>query len=1253
MRSAFRSAVLLLLFIATGMTARAQGSWVQQPTALQSAPTTFVQVGGLWGVAMSDTGTGFAAGYASVANGFSGVLRKTAGNPTWFVLPSSNFASLPNSHSLWSAVTVVGTHVWVSGSNGRLFKSTDNGNNWAAATNGLGGNTLYDVFFKNQNEGMTVGSDGVFYYTSDGGANWVAQTLPTTIPNTTPLYGVHSAGSNWYISGGTNTLMRGTPATSSTGWVDLTGNAPGVGGIEGLQFLDNATGTIGGITLTGSSVYRTTNSGASWTSIGGGLPALNPYNGVFFFQSDTGWVGNSSSNIYRTINGGQNWTQSSTTTLPSQTLSNWLTRLAFPSRHIGFASGGAPGTSSTGWILRWQTPPIPDISTTPDSLAFGTLDCDTTTTKIFTISNTGGAVLNISQISFSSSEFSIVGPPPTSVPISGGATFVIRWTPAVPGSMPANAGMTITSDDPDDSPYFVSFRGQWNVGNFAIGNNYDFGTTCVGDSLDINLIITVTGNLSPAIIAFEHVSGPTFVRLVTPAVGATIGGSTPFTFRAQPSAGGALSSVYRLVYGNPLCPKQQLITFTTSVQNADLALNPVVVDFGDVCVGEEKDLEVTVTNNGTSNGMISQRIFASGRNAFPNQHFTPFGPVTPGSSMKYRVRFAPTSNDTGMIQAEYKLVVDPCRDTLLLTLKGRGVSPRIVFTPTSVLGLGPVPTGQVTEENVFITNTGNTALNLSAITLNPPHPRLTLLNAPPLPSMLSPGQTVSVRVRFTPDRVEVINANLCVHWSSPCADSTCLPVAATSGDAPTIDVAAIFDMGLQPCAGELRDTLWVRNLGGGTLNISRFLLGGNDPGHFTVHAPATPAQVRGFDSVAIVIGFLRADNGTSSAELTIEHNDSKSSGSSIVQLRADRQSVEFGVTGDTTSTFVSCAGVGANRSFQIRNLGVQELEVRDIMVIAGSSEFHVASTPLPTMIPGGSGLPFEINFTPPQKGMFTGTVRITVGPCDDTYLVNVTGQGNITEVTFTPDPVDFGNVDVGNSNTRVVRVTNNGTTALSVNDIFLRPGSTEFSLEALPTLPVIINAGAFRELTVRFSPQSVGSIETNLCVSVTAPCPDTVCVTVRGRGNSTGLAVTKTRLEYTLDPCSFTERCDSLDVVNSSGATVRITDVRVEPAGGFTVTLPGALPLAIGNGGGATVKVCAQPGFTGTRTANLVIESDDAAVPLIRIPLTARRDSSGLALSRLTIDFGTIAPCEAGISEFVYITNTGTLQEFLDTLARN
>lgn len=1252
MRSVIRSTVVLIVFLSMGLVARAQGTWVQQPTALAAAPTTFVQVGGLWGIAMTDTGTGFAAGYASVSNGFSGVLRKLPGNPTWFVLPSSNFAGLATSHSLWSAVAAVGSHAWVCGSNGRLYKTTDNGNTWSSAAGGLGGNTLFDIHFQNQNEGMTVGSDGVFYYTSDGGTTWIAQTLPATVQNTTDLYAVYSRGGNWYVTGATHTLMRGTPATSSTSWVDLTANLPGIGGIEGLQFLDDNLGTLGGVSASGSPIYRTTNAGASWTAIGNGLPGSNPYNGVAFFHPDSGWVGNAPDNIQRTADGGQNWTATSMTPLPGQTPANQLTRLSFPARTIGYAAGGAPGTTSTGWILRWQTPPVPDIGGTPDSLDFGILDCDTTTTKVFTISNRGSAVLNISSITFSSSEFTMAGPTPTTVPIGGGATFSIRWTPATPGPMPANAGMTIVSDDPDDNPWFVQFTGAWNVGTLAIGDNYDFGTTCIGDSVEVNLMVTVSGNLSPTIIAFEHVSGPAFVRMVTPLVGQTVSGTVPFTFRAHPLTGGTLTAVYRLIHGNPLCPKQQLITFTATVRNADLTLSQPVVDFGEVCVGEHKDLEITVTNGGTTPGVISQRIFAGGRDVFPNQHFTPFGPVSPGGAMQYRLRFAPTTNDTGLIQAEYKLVVDPCRDTLFLTLKGRGVKPAITFTPTSVLGLGPVPTGQVTEENVFITNTGNATLSIAEIRLAPPHPRLALINMPALPLTLPVGQSTSVRVRFSPDRIETINANLCVRWTSPCPDSACLPVAASSGDAPTIAVDTVLDMGTQPCAGELRDTIWVRNTGGGTLTLHSLMLTGNHPHHFLVRAPATPRQVPPNDSVAVIIGFLRADNGASTAELVIAHNDGKVGNASVVTLRALRQSVEFGIEGDSTSAFVSCVNVGASRSFQIRNRGIQELEVRDITVVTGAAQFHVASTPLPALVPGGSGLSFEINFTPTAKGTVHGTVRVTVGPCDDTYLISVTGEGNITEVSFSPDPVEFGSVDVGDSDTRTVRITNNGTTALSVQDLFLRPAAGEFSIESAPNLPVIINAGGARDVTIRFTPQSVGARATNLCVAVTAPCPDTVCVTVRGRGNSTGLDVTKTRMEFTLDPCTMDARCDTIEIVNSSGTAVTLTAVRVEPPDGFTVTFPATLPHALANGSTLAVRVCAEADFTGTRAGNLVIESNDANVPLIRVPLTARRDSSGIDVSAQTIDFGAIASCEVGVSQLVTITNTGAISEFVDTLRR-
>ncbi|MBN1449119.1 MAG: choice-of-anchor D domain-containing protein [Bacteroidetes bacterium] len=1250
MRTVFRSTAFLLISLLFSSLTFAQPNWQQQPTVLQSNPTTFVQVGGLWGLVMTDTGTGFAAGYASVSNGFSGVLRKLPGNPTWFVLPASIFTLLPASHSLWSGISAVGTHVWVCGSNGRLYKSTDNGNSWNAAMNGMTGtNTLFDVFFKSQNEGMAVGNNGTIYYTSDGGANWTAQTLPATVPTTATLYVAHSAGSNWYVAGANNTLMRGTPATSSTGWVDLTGNVPALGDIEGLQFLDNLTGTISNAVTGGSPLYRTTDGGNSFTAIGSGLTGAD-YKTIDFLSANHGWTGNGYTPLSETTNGGQTWTARSTTTLPSQNPAGWLTRIDFPSNTIGYACGGAPGTSSTGWILRYEAPAVPDISTTPTALDFGTVECDTTKTVQFTIENTGLAPLTIQSITFSTTEFVLVGPLPTPIPSSGGATINVRWTPAQSGAIPPNTTMTIASNDPANPAWNVDLSGLYNTGTFAIGNSYTFPDACAGDSSDVVINVTTTGNLTPKLIAFMHISGHDDVILASPAPGSSISGSTQLIFRFKPSAGGARSGVYRLTYGNPACPKHTDITFDGMAYETDLTLSPAVVDFGDVCTGENKTLEVTVTNNGTTNAVISLRQFAGGKDAFPNMHATPFGPIPPGQSRQYSVRFAPGDNDTGHIEGIYKLIVDPCKDTLLLVLRGRGVRPAVTFIPTTVLAIGPTSTGNVVTEPVQINNVGNTDVTVTRITLNPPNPRLTLVNLPTLPLVLPRGQSTSVSVRFSPDRTENITASLCVHWSDPCADSSCLSVGATSGESPTIVVDTVHDVGVQRCATAHADTLWVYNTGKGTLTLKRFTLGGNDPGHFRILAPQTPRTVHTGDSAAVVLSYLAPANGVSNASLAIEHDDPKPGFLTTVKLRGERRTVQVAIEGDTTSPYVSCAHVGRSRTLSIRNRETEDLLIHGITVVSGGNVFHVASTPLPATVPGGSALSFEINFTPITKGVFTGMVEISYGPCPDTLYIELTGEGNITELSFSPDPLDFGAVIIGNPSTRTLRVNNTGSEALLITGAALQAGGMEFSIVSPPTFPVTVAVGQWQEFTLRFDPVSVQTVSSRFCVSVSAPCPDTLCVDIRGRGSSTGVGLTRTRMEFQLDPCTQEETCDNVDIVNSAGQQVEIRGVRIEPPEGFRIEMARTPPFTLANTASETIRICASGNFTGSRSANLVVESSDPNTPLLRMPVTARRDSSGFLLAETEIDFGPIADCQIGISRLVTVTNTGTLPEFIDTL---
>ena len=45
----------------------------------------------LMGIAMADTGNGYAVGDVDVISGFTGVLVKHTGNPTWYPVPASAF----------------------------------------------------------------------------------------------------------------------------------------------------------------------------------------------------------------------------------------------------------------------------------------------------------------------------------------------------------------------------------------------------------------------------------------------------------------------------------------------------------------------------------------------------------------------------------------------------------------------------------------------------------------------------------------------------------------------------------------------------------------------------------------------------------------------------------------------------------------------------------------------------------------------------------------------------------------------------------------------------------------------------------------------------------------------------------------------------------------------------------------------------------------------------------------------------------
>lgn len=106
-----------------------------------------------------------------------------------------------------------------------------------------------------------------------------------------------------------------------------------------------------------------------------------------------------------------------------------------------------------------QVSPVPSISVTPTSLAFGNVGAGQTKDVSLTVQNTGAASLAVSSLSIVTGPFRVVSPStPFDLPAGGQRTVTIRFSPKTAGSK--NGTLTIASNDPTQPSVSVSLTGQ-------------------------------------------------------------------------------------------------------------------------------------------------------------------------------------------------------------------------------------------------------------------------------------------------------------------------------------------------------------------------------------------------------------------------------------------------------------------------------------------------------------------------------------------------------------------------------------------------------------------------------------------------------------------------------------------------------------------------------------------------------------------------------------------------------------------------
>ena len=320
--------------------------------------------------------------------------------------------------------------------------------------------------------GLIQGTDGALYGTaSTGGANNGSGTV----------FKLNTNGTGFTV------LWSLTNAT--------TGGTPRGGLIQGTDGALYGTASTGG-TRTNGTVFKLNTNGTGFTVLWnltnattGGSPRgglIQGTNGALYGTASTGGTGGSGT-VFTLNTDGTGFT----------VLKNLAGAAAGASPQAGLMQGtdGAlygtavgAGTNG-GTVFRLGYPPeiavhagantaaaelADDQSTAVD---FGNVPVPQSTTLSFTLRNPGGAVLTVSNVSFSgthAADFVATGVP-ASVAAGSNATFTVQFTPGAAGARAAT--LNIASDDEDENPF-----------NFPVMGNavpYDTDNDGVPDNLDV------------------------------------------------------------------------------------------------------------------------------------------------------------------------------------------------------------------------------------------------------------------------------------------------------------------------------------------------------------------------------------------------------------------------------------------------------------------------------------------------------------------------------------------------------------------------------------------------------------------------------------------------------------------------------------------------------------------------------------------------------------------------------------------------
>ena len=289
------------------------------------------------------------------------------------------------------------------------------------------------------------------------------------------------------------------------------------------------------------------------------------------------------------------------------------------------------------------------LTSSPSSLAFGSVQVGNPKTISEKLTNSGGTSVTITSTNASIPGFTVTGLNlPATLAAGQSATFSVTFTPQSGGSSNGTLSVASTATNPILTIPLIASTATAGVLSTS-DSSLDFGSVAINGSATQSETLTNTGG-SSVTISQANVSGTSF-RVTGLNLPLSLSPGQSFTFGAvfTPTSGGSASGSISVV--SDASDSQLTISLSgTASVSGQLAVSPATLDFGSVMVGQSKSLTATLTAGGSG-------VTVSAANMSTTE-FTVSGISLPltlaaGQSKSFTVNFSPQASGVASASASF------------------------------------------------------------------------------------------------------------------------------------------------------------------------------------------------------------------------------------------------------------------------------------------------------------------------------------------------------------------------------------------------------------------------------------------------------------------------------------------------------------------------------------------------------------------------------------------------------------------------